>query len=102
MGGWALLLTQQLVWGPRHHVPRLDVRCHTLDKENGQLQKGLAASTRAGPGTLAPWSALLCDLSSHAASPYRPSPELPNELLGDCSLGASRICTGSSMPHLSI
>lgn len=97
-----MLLTQQLVWGPRHHVPRLDVRCHTLDKENGQLQKGLGAETWAGPGTLAPWSALLCDLSSHAPSPYCPSRQLPDELLGDCTLGASLICTGSFMPHLSI
>lgn len=93
---------QQLVWGPRHHVPRLDVRCHTLDKEDGQLQKGLAAPTRARPGILALWSAFLCDLSSHATSPYRLSQQLPNELLGDCSLGASRVCTGSFMPHLSI
>ena len=83
-------------------MPGLDVTCHTLDKENGQLQKGLAAPTRAGPGTLAPWSALLRDLSSHAVSPHRPSRQLPHELLRDCSLGASRICTGSSMPHLSI
>lgn len=88
--------------GPKAPRAQAGVRCHTLDKEDGQLQKGLAAPTWARPGILAPWSALLCDLSSHAASSYRPSQQLPNELLGDCSLGASRICTGSFMPHLSI
>lgn len=82
-------------------MPRLDVRCHTLDKEN-DIQKGLGAQTWAGPETLAPWSALLPDLSSCAPSPYCSSRQLPDELLGDCTLGASLICTGSFMLHLSI